>query len=84
VKAYNDFQKLPRHRKLISTSVDDARSSLHHYTEADLDTLKQAIKAELKKGTDARTSMVRLLKSTIHRLEKQAWKKQQEVPDESV
>lgn len=73
MKAYNDFQKLPRHKKLISTSVDDARSSLHHYTEADLDTVKQAIKAELAKGVDARSSMVRLLKSTIHRLEKQAW-----------
>jgi hypothetical protein len=84
MKAYDDYKRLPRHRKLVSTSVEDARSSLFHYTEADLDTLKQAIKAELKKGPGARATMVQLLKSTIQRLEKQAWKKQQEVPDESV
>ena len=82
MKAYDDFNRLPRHIKLIGTSIDCARSSLHHYTEADLETVKLAIKAELAKGPDARATMVRLLKSTIQRLEKQAWKRQQEVADE--
>jgi len=84
VKAYDDFQRLPRYKKIIGTSVDDARTSLHHCTEADLEDIKKAIKAELAKGPGARATMVRLLKSTIQRLEKQAWKKQQEVPDESA
>ena len=75
---------IPRHEALVNTSVTDARARLYHYTIEDMADLKKAIKLELAKGGDARTSMVQLLNSTIQRLEKQAWEKQQEVPDESA
>jgi hypothetical protein len=69
------IKEIPRHLALINTSVDDCRSSLRHYTEADLETLKQAIRLELSKGGEARATMVQLLKSTIQRLEKQVQEK---------
>jgi hypothetical protein len=64
--------------------VDDCRVSLAHCTDADLEEIRKAVKLELAKGLDARSTMVRQLKSAIQRLEKQAWEKQQEVPDESA
>lgn len=64
---------IPRHEALVNTSVDDARSSLHHYNStADLETIKKAIRAELKKGPQARATMIQLLKNKIHQLEKRA------------
>lgn len=86
MKAYDyDRQRMgqpPRHKALVNTSVDDCRISLKHCTEADLEDIRKAVKVELAKGPDARATMVRVLKSAIQRLEKQAWKRQQEVADE--
>jgi len=74
MKTGYDIDKIPRHVALVNTSVDDAKSSLHHYTAADLESVKQAVKLELAKGPHARATMVQLLKNTIHRLEKLAMK----------
>jgi prophage DNA circulation protein len=84
MRTYDAMTQIPRHVALSNTSVDDARSSLRHYTDADLETVKQAIKLELAKGPDARATMVRLLKDTIGRLEKQALKASDEVANESA
>lgn len=62
------FNKIPRHRALVNTSVEDCRSSLNH--ETDLETVKKAIRLELDKGGDARATMVKLLKAKIRQLEK--------------
>jgi len=54
-----------RAKRLISASVDDLRSSLTHYGEQDLDTLRAAL---VMAGNRQAKTMAKLLESKINQL----------------
>lgn len=54
---------------LVHTSVDDAKSSLHHCTARDLPVLRRAVEME-QASMFCRTSLVAALESKIRQMEK--------------